>query len=64
MPGAHSETLELGGTGEAYPKVRNRFRPGGAAPLEGASIVSFAVDRWTDVPRCRHHVMSRLARAN
>jgi glycosyltransferase involved in cell wall biosynthesis len=32
--------------------------------LEGASIVSFAVDRWTDVPRCRHHVMSRLARHN
>ena len=32
--------------------------------LEGASIVSFAVDRWTDVPRCRHHVMSRLARYN
>jgi glycosyltransferase involved in cell wall biosynthesis len=32
--------------------------------LEGASIVSFAVDRWTDVPRCRHHVMSRLARRN
>jgi hypothetical protein len=34
----------------------------GPAPLEGASIISFAVDRWTDVPRCRHHVMSRLAR--
>jgi glycosyltransferase involved in cell wall biosynthesis len=32
--------------------------------LEGASIVSFAVDRWSDVPRCRHHVMSRLARQN
>jgi glycosyltransferase involved in cell wall biosynthesis len=32
--------------------------------LEGASIVSFAFDSWTDVPRCRHHVMSRLARAN
>jgi hypothetical protein len=36
----------------------------GPAPLEGASIISFAVDRWTDVPRCRHHVMSRLARRN
>jgi glycosyltransferase involved in cell wall biosynthesis len=34
------------------------------AALEGASIISFAVDRWTDVPRCRHHVMSRLARHN
>jgi glycosyltransferase involved in cell wall biosynthesis len=32
--------------------------------LEGASIVSFAVDRWDDVPRCRHHVMSRLAKSN
>ena len=32
--------------------------------LEGASIVSFALDSWTDVPRCRHHVMSRLADAN
>ncbi|HEV8346071.1 MAG TPA: glycosyltransferase [Vicinamibacterales bacterium] len=32
--------------------------------LEGASIVSFAVDQWTDVPRCRHHVMSRLAERN
>src|ERR1700754_4339614 len=32
--------------------------------LEGASIVSFALDQWTDVPRCRHHVMSRLARHN
>ena len=32
--------------------------------LAGAGIVSFAVDRWTDVPRCRHHVMSRLARRN
>jgi glycosyltransferase involved in cell wall biosynthesis len=38
-------------------------RPGPAA-LEGASIISFAVDRWTDVPRCRHHVMARLARRN
>lgn len=35
-----------------------------AGALEGASIISFAVDRWTDVPRCRHHVMSRLARRN
>src|SRR5262249_37301022 len=35
-----------------------------APALEGASIVSFAVDRWTDVPRCRHHVMSRFARHN
>jgi glycosyltransferase involved in cell wall biosynthesis len=34
------------------------------AALEGASIISLAVDRWTDVPRCRHHVMSRLARRN
>jgi glycosyltransferase involved in cell wall biosynthesis len=36
----------------------------GPAALEGASIISCAVDRWTDVPRCRHHVMSRLARRN
>jgi glycosyltransferase involved in cell wall biosynthesis len=35
-----------------------------AAALEHASIISFAVDRWDDVPRCRHHVMSRLARRN
>ena len=35
-----------------------------APALEGASIVSFATDRWRDVPRCRHHVMSRLARRN
>jgi glycosyltransferase involved in cell wall biosynthesis len=35
-----------------------------SSALEGASIVSFAVDRWTDVPRCRHHVMSTLARRN
>jgi glycosyltransferase involved in cell wall biosynthesis len=34
------------------------------AALQGADIVSFAVDRWSDVPRCRHHVMSRLARRN
>lgn len=32
--------------------------------LEGLSIVSFARDRWNDVPRCRHHVMSRLAERN
>jgi glycosyltransferase involved in cell wall biosynthesis len=32
--------------------------------LTGSCIVSFAVDRWDDVPRCRHHVMSRLARSN
>ena len=32
--------------------------------LEGASILSFAVDQWTDVPRCRHHVLSRLAVRN
>jgi len=38
-----------------------RARP---AALEDASILSFAVDRWTDVPRCRHHVMSRLAERN
>src|SRR5262245_50585909 len=37
---------------------------GMAERLEGASILSFAVDQWTDVPRCRHHVMSRLARQN
>lgn len=36
----------------------------GERTLEGASIVSFAVDQWADVPRCRHHVMSRLARRN
>ena len=29
-----------------------------------ASILSFAIDRWDDVPRSRHHVMSRLARHN
>ena len=31
------------------------------SPLNGVSILSFARDLWTDVPRCRHHVMSRLA---
>ena len=31
------------------------------APLNGVPILSFARDLWTDVPRCRHHVMSRLA---
>jgi glycosyltransferase involved in cell wall biosynthesis len=31
------------------------------APLNGLSILSFARDLWTDVPRCRHHVLSRLA---
>jgi len=35
-----------------------------SAILEGVPIISFAVDRWTDVPRCRHHVMSRLAERN
>jgi glycosyltransferase involved in cell wall biosynthesis len=45
------------------PAVAVSARPEPAA-LQGASIVSFAVDRWTDVPRCRHHVMSRLARRN
>jgi glycosyltransferase involved in cell wall biosynthesis len=25
------------------------------------SVLSFARDLWTDVPRCRHHVLSRLA---
>jgi len=65
MPSPQPPTLEPGGAVEAYRHVPNGFRPGGAAPpLAGASIVSFAVDRWTDVPRCRHHVMSRLARAN
>jgi glycosyltransferase involved in cell wall biosynthesis len=29
-----------------------------------ASILSFALDRWDDVPRCRHHVISRLASSN
>jgi glycosyltransferase involved in cell wall biosynthesis len=32
--------------------------------LEDAAIVSCAVDAWTDVPRCRHHVMSRVALRN
>jgi glycosyltransferase involved in cell wall biosynthesis len=41
--------------------VSDRLEP---TALEGATIISFAVDRWTDVPRCRHHVMSRLARNN
>ena len=31
------------------------------APLNGLSILSFARDLWTDLPRCRHHVLSRLA---
>jgi glycosyltransferase involved in cell wall biosynthesis len=31
------------------------------APLNGLSVLSFARDLWTDVPRCRHHVLSRLA---
>jgi glycosyltransferase involved in cell wall biosynthesis len=30
-------------------------------PLNGLPILSFARDLWTDVPRCRHHVLSRLA---
>jgi len=38
--------------------------PSQLAALEGASIISFAVDQWSDVPRCRHHVMSRLAGQN
>jgi len=29
--------------------------------LNGLPILSFARDFWTDVPRCRHHVLSRLA---
>ncbi len=29
--------------------------------LNGLAILSFARDFWTDVPRCRHHVLSRLA---
>ena len=29
--------------------------------LNGIPVLSFARDRWTDVPRCRHHVLSRLA---
>ena len=65
MPSPFPPTLEPGGAVEAYRTLPNRFRPGEVTPpLAGASIVSFAVDRWTDVPRCRHHVMSRLARAN
>lgn len=32
-----------------------------AALLNGIPILSFARDRWTDIPRCRHHVLSRLA---
>ena len=36
----------------------------GPAALEGAPIISFSVDRWTDVPTCRHHVVSRLAQRN
>ena len=31
------------------------------SPLDGAPVLSFARDLWTDVPRCRHHVLSRLA---
>ena len=34
------------------------------APLKGLSILSFARDLWTDLPRCRHHVLSRLAPSN
>ena len=29
------------------------------SPLNGLSVLSFARDLWTDVPRCRHHVLSR-----
>jgi hypothetical protein len=29
--------------------------------LNGMPVLSFARDRWTDIPRCRHHVLSRLA---
>ena len=29
--------------------------------LNGVPVLSFARDRWTDLPRCRHHVLSRLA---
>lgn len=36
----------------------------GNGTLKGAPILSFAVDRWDDVPRCRHHVMARLARSH
>jgi len=35
-----------------------------ASALEGVPIVSFAMDQWSDVPRCRHHVVARLARRN
>jgi glycosyltransferase involved in cell wall biosynthesis len=31
------------------------------APQRGIPILSLAHDFWTDVPRCRHHVMTRLA---
>ena len=31
------------------------------SPLNGMPVLSFARDQWTDVPRCRHHVLSRLA---
>jgi glycosyltransferase involved in cell wall biosynthesis len=41
--------------------VQTRTQP---SALAGVPIVSFAVDRWSDVPRCRHHVVSRLARHN
>lgn len=32
-----------------------------ASLLGGVPVLSFARDLWTDVPRCRHHVLSRLA---
>jgi glycosyltransferase involved in cell wall biosynthesis len=35
-----------------------------ASSLAGASFISCAVDDWSDVPRCRHHVMSRIALRN
>jgi glycosyltransferase involved in cell wall biosynthesis len=51
----------MAGTAQARPLATARETRGA---LQGESIVSFAVDRWDDVPRCRHHVMSRLARSN
>ena len=43
--------------------VRTPARPSHPA-LDDASLISCAVDAWHDVPRCRHHVMSRVARRN
>jgi glycosyltransferase involved in cell wall biosynthesis len=55
-----SECVRFTNSAVANAKVLSKTLP----TLEGASILSLARDRWNDVPRCRHHVMSRLSQRN